>query len=100
MPVAALQRYVPAFRKSFRVEHVSGEGAYFFSEAGQLTLQPGAAETVASLIDGERSADDIATLLDGCLRPEDVHYALAMMEQSRLVYDVSADGDAGLRLWN
>ena len=100
MPLATAQQYIPAFRKSYRVEHVSGGGAYFFSEAGQLTLQPGAAEAVASLIDGERSADDIAGLLAGHLRPEDVHYALALMERNRLVYDSSVDRNADLRLWN
>jgi oxazoline/thiazoline synthase len=92
--------FVPAFRKAFRVEHVSGTGAYFFSETGQLTLQPGAAESVVGLIDGERSADDIATLLADRLRPEDVHYVLALMEQNRLIYDASVDGHPELRLWN
>jgi ribosomal protein S12 methylthiotransferase accessory factor len=92
--------FVPAFRKAFRVEHVSGRGAYFFSETGQLSLQPGAAETVVGLIDGERSADDIAALLADRLRPEDVHYALAVMEQNRLIYDASVDGRPELRLWN
>jgi ribosomal protein S12 methylthiotransferase accessory factor len=100
MSTTGAQPFVPTFRKSFRVEHVSGAGAYFFSETGQLTLQPGAAESVAGLIDGERSADDIATLLADRLRPEDVHCALAAMEQNRLIYDASVDGRPELRLWN
>jgi oxazoline/thiazoline synthase len=100
VPVTAAQSFVPAFRKSFRVEHVASEGAYFFSEAGQLTLAPGSVEAVAGLIDGRRSADDIASMLAGRLRPEEVHYALATMEQNRLVYDASVNGDGDLRLWN
>jgi ribosomal protein S12 methylthiotransferase accessory factor len=100
MPATAAQSFVPAFRKSFRVEHVSGEGAYFFSENRLLTLRPGAAEIVAGLIDGERSADDIAALLAGRLPTEDVHCTLAAMEQNRLIYDATVDSEAELRLWN
>lgn len=100
MPGTAAQSFVPAFRKSFRVEHVSGEGAYFFSETGRLILRPGAAESVAGLIDGKRSAGDIAALLAGRLRPEDVQRTLAAMEENRLIYDAAVDDRPELRLWN
>jgi ribosomal protein S12 methylthiotransferase accessory factor len=100
MGATQVQQFVPTFRKSFRVEHVSGEGAFFFGETGHLALQPGATEAVAGLIDGKRSADEIASLLATRMRPEDVHYALATMERSHLIYDASMDGDSELRLWN
>ena len=47
-----------------------------------------------------RSADDIAALLAKVPSREDVHYALALMERNRLVYDSSVDRNADLRLWN
>jgi oxazoline/thiazoline synthase len=66
-----------------------------------MTLSGPIMEAVSALVDGKRSADEIARSLAARFRPEDVYYALVMMEQSRMIYDAAANCDGGdLFLWN
>ena len=54
----------PQFKAHFHVEAVPGEGVFLLSEKSQAVLRGRLYEEVAPLIDGRRSADDIAGELD------------------------------------
>ena len=74
-----LQR--PQFKAHLRVESLPAQGLFLLSERRQTVLRGRLYELVAPLIDGVRSADAIAELLDGKLCPADVYYTLGQLEK-------------------
>jgi ribosomal protein S12 methylthiotransferase accessory factor len=76
----------PAFKPYFHVEAVPGEGAFLLSELGHFVLTGHLNDLVVPLIDGRRSADDIADALTQQAKMEEVFFALASLEnQGHLV---------------
>lgn len=82
----------PAFKPCFHLATVEDEGTFLLSEQGHFVLTGHLNDLVVPLIDGRRTADDIADHLRGAARMEEVYYALAMLEKSGHL--VEADDDA------
>jgi ribosomal protein S12 methylthiotransferase accessory factor len=78
---------IPAFRKSVRVDAIPGEGIIVSHEYGQMAFSGALEEGVASLIDGNRTADDIADMLAGRFPRENIHEALLSMQRQSIAYD-------------
>lgn len=58
-------------------------------------------EALAPLIDGERSADQIAQALSGQFRPEEIYDALLELARHNLIYDAAVvRDDPQLALWH
>jgi ribosomal protein S12 methylthiotransferase accessory factor len=71
----------PQFKAHFHVRTVPGEGVFLLSEKSQAVLRGRLYELVAPLIDGRRSADDLADQLDGRLSAAEVFHALGQLEK-------------------
>ena len=71
----------PQFKAHFHVEVVKGEGVFLVSEIGHSVLNGCLFETVAPLIDGRRSVDDIIDELQGQVSAAEVFYALTLLEK-------------------
>jgi ribosomal protein S12 methylthiotransferase accessory factor len=72
---------VPRFKAHLRVEGLPGEGIFLLSEKAPTLLRGRSYELIAPLIDGRRSADDIADELDGRLAAAEVYHVLRQLEQ-------------------
>jgi ribosomal protein S12 methylthiotransferase accessory factor len=70
----------PQFKAHIRVEVVKGEGVIVLSETGHAALDGQLFELVAPLIDGRRTADDIAEELQPQASCAEVYYALKILE--------------------
>src|SRR5262245_42334563 len=71
----------PQFKAHLHAEHLPGEGIMLFSERGQALLRGRLYESVAPLIDGRRSADEIAEELKGKISGAEVYHALRHLEK-------------------
>jgi ribosomal protein S12 methylthiotransferase accessory factor len=71
----------PTFKSHFRAECLPGEGVMVLSERGQTLLRGRLYESVAPLIDGRRSADEIAQQLQDAISPAEVYHALRHLEK-------------------
>jgi bacteriocin biosynthesis cyclodehydratase domain-containing protein len=67
----------PAFKAHLRVEIVPGEGVILLSEAGHAVLPGAVVALVAPLLDGRRTAAELAAVLSGQASPADIDEALA-----------------------
>ncbi len=94
----------PRFKAHFRVETVGGEGVFLLSEKGPTVLHGRLNEQVAPLIDGRRSADEIAEQLEGTLSAAEVYHALRHLEKKGYLAEgnglTSADGPALQAFWH
>lgn len=71
----------PTFKKYFHVEPVESEGIFLLSEFGHFVLTGRLNELVAPLIDGKRTADEIASLLSHEAPLAEIYYALILLCQ-------------------
>jgi ribosomal protein S12 methylthiotransferase accessory factor len=76
---------VPALRPQYRTEALERERVVLRSEDGSRVLEGRLCRLVVPLIDGRRSADEIAAKLEGEARPEEVYYTLLRLEQMGLL---------------
>ncbi len=86
----------PAVAPHCRLQTVPGEGALALSERGAKAFYGAAYELVVPLIDGRRSADDIADALDGRLDAATVYYVLNILEQRGCVAEATPEIPAAL----
>lgn len=89
---------VPAFRKSIQIDAVPREGIVIGHEAGHLILEGAMDQAILTLIDGERSCDEIADALADRFPYQHTYYALNWMERQGIIYDRSALDDGALPL--
>jgi len=80
----------PAFRPSFHVELADPDGVILLSEQAHFVLTGKLYCSLARLIDGSRSVDDIVDELETLATPAEVYYALTRLETQG--YVVEADG--------
>ncbi|MCP5197253.1 MAG: TOMM precursor leader peptide-binding protein [Gammaproteobacteria bacterium] len=66
---------------------IPGEGVYLVSETRRTFLAGRLYSLVVPLLDGRRSADDIAAVLDGCVEPAAVYFTLAKLEEKGYLVD-------------
>lgn len=71
----------PTFKKYFHVEPVDSEGVFLLSEFGHYVLTGKLNELVVPLIDGKRTADEIASLLSHEASLAEIYYALILLHQ-------------------
>jgi bacteriocin biosynthesis cyclodehydratase domain-containing protein len=71
----------PQFKAHFHVETVRDEGVFLISEVGHSVLNGRLFELVAGLVNGRRSADEIAEALRDKFSAAEVYYALILLEQ-------------------
>jgi len=81
----------PAVAPHCRLQTVSGEGALALSERGAKAFYGAAYERVVPLIDGCRSADDIADALAGSVDAATVYYVLNILEQRGCVAEATPE---------
>src|SRR5262249_32926305 len=70
----------PAFKAKYHIECVPGQGVFLLSENGSFVLEGVALQEVAPLIDGWRSAAEIAHLLRHKFPVREVYAALGLLE--------------------
>ncbi len=85
----------PRFKPHYHVERVEGEGVYLLSESEQRLLRGHLYEQVAPLIDGRRTAADIADHLQDRVAADDVNYALELLEQKGYLAEADDQLPAG-----
>jgi ribosomal protein S12 methylthiotransferase accessory factor len=81
----------PRFKAHFHVDVLEGEGTFLLSELGQAVLHGRLYEVLAPLLDGRRSADDLADQLRDQTDPARVYYALDQLERRGFLSE-STDG--------
>ncbi len=77
----------PRLRAHFHAEVIAGEGVFLLSEHGPARLYGDAFEHVVPLLDGTRSATDIAEALAERVPVPKVLYALALLEKGDYLED-------------
>lgn len=81
----------PSFNPCLHVESVSGHGTILLSERGHFMLTGHVYDMVLPLIDGQRTADEIADILAGRARMDEIYYALAVLERDGHLVEASDD---------
>src|SRR4051812_46535817 len=71
----------PQFKPHLRVDVIKGEGVFVSSDLGHSVLTGRVFESVASLIDGVRSTEDVVAALQPEISAAEAYYAVAMLEQ-------------------
>jgi ribosomal protein S12 methylthiotransferase accessory factor len=89
----------PQFKAHLRVEALPGEGVFLLSERSQTVLRGRLFELVAPLIDGRRSADDLADELDGRLSAAEVYHALRQLETKGYLAEANGSEPDGLHAY-
>src|SRR5687767_14460876 len=79
----------PIFKPCFHVERFGEEGVFLLTETSQVLLRGRLYCTLAPLLDGQRSTDELVDLLEEEATIAEVYYALARLEQQG--YIVEAD---------
>ena len=70
----------PIFSPAYRTR-ATDEGVVLVREDGYVVLDGTVCTALAPLLDGTRTADEIAAALDGTVPPEQVYFTLMMMER-------------------
>ena len=86
---------VPAFRSHYRVEALDRERVTLHSDDGLRVLNGRLCGLVVPLIDGLRNSAAIAEALEGQARPEEVYYALILLEQMGCIRQAGSTLPAG-----
>lgn len=73
------------FRPHVRPVAVAGAGVFLLRERGHRLLQGRLCEALVPLIDGQRSADEIAEVLEADFPAAEIYYALLKLEQNGYV---------------
>lgn len=71
----------PTFKKYFHIEPIESEGIFLLSEFGHFVLTGRLNELVVPLIDGKRTADEIASLLVNQASLAEIYYTLILLHQ-------------------
>lgn len=71
----------PRFRRHFHVDYTARDEVTLLSEGGPVRLEGPLLRRLAPLVDGRRSAEEIASSLAGELSPVDVAFGLAWLEE-------------------
>lgn len=79
----------PRFKHCLHIETVEPEGVFLLSEAGSFLLSGRLPQLVALLIDGDRTVDAIAELLQEQASAAEVYYALMLMEQKGYIVEAN-----------
>src|SRR5215204_3885369 len=79
----------PVFKPAWHLEIVPAEGVFLLAERDQVVLRGALYETLAPLLDGRRTADQIVDALAGTATPAEVYYALARLEQGGYVVEAA-----------
>lgn len=87
--------HIPRFRGHLRV-HCAADGVTLAHETGAVRLDAPLLRRLAPLIDGRRSAEEIARLLDGELSPVDVAFGLSWLEEQGYVVEAESRSPRGL----
>jgi ribosomal protein S12 methylthiotransferase accessory factor len=77
----------PQFKPHLHVEALAGVGVFLLSERGQAALRGRLYETVAPLIDGHRSTDELVEELEGRLSAAEVYHVLRHMEHKGYIVE-------------
>jgi bacteriocin biosynthesis cyclodehydratase domain-containing protein len=77
----------PAFKTHLQVELFPEEGVLILSEGEVVALYGPVYSQLAQLLDGKRSADEIASLLSSRVEPAKVYLALISMEERGLLFE-------------
>ena len=85
----------PQFKAHFHVEVVKGEGVFLVSEIGHSVLNGRLFETVAPLIDGRRTVDEIIDALQGQASAAEVFYAITLLEKKEYLSESDHSLPAG-----
>ncbi len=89
---------IPVFKEHLQPSVIPDEGVLVFSEDGATVLYGTLYNKIVPLIDGVRSADDIAETLSGEIDAARVYYALMLLEKKGLIAEqepVTKPGQAG-----
>lgn len=88
---------IPRFRPDLVASSIDGAGTFLLSETVPIVLNGRLNELVCPLIDGKRSADDIAAELSSTVSPAETYFALATLERRGLIIEAtpSAESPAG-----
>lgn len=91
----------PTFGLAYRVNVAPGTGVFFMSEAGEFVISGPVAETVAAMIDGSRTADQIVAAAAATCEEASVRGLLGELERQRIVFEAPASGDVAEQpFWN
>jgi ribosomal protein S12 methylthiotransferase accessory factor len=90
----------PTIRAGFHVDVVPGEAVAFVSENGSALVHDPVSQHAVALFDGIRTSYEIAELLRGVFRPDDVHAALAGLARAGLIVEAAGIPTATAALWS
>jgi ribosomal protein S12 methylthiotransferase accessory factor len=88
----------PAFSPRFRVE-VAPQGIYLLSEHDRLLLGAPIYKSLAPLLDGSRTVDEIVDAMERMASPAEVYYALDCLERQRLIVEPAGLAPARAAFW-
>ncbi len=87
----------PAFGRHLAVHVVDGDGVALLGERTSVVLAGGLYERLASLLDGTRSPDEVAELLENDHDAAEVYYAIALLAADGHVVDDADRTDVASR---
>jgi len=87
----------PAFGRHLAVHVVDGDGVALLGERASVVLAGGLYERLASLLDGTRSPDEVAELLENEHDAAEVYYAIALLAADGHVVDEADRTDLAAR---
>ena len=82
-----------------RIEPIEGDGLAMISERSQWLLRDRAAVATLRLIDGQRSSEEIATLLAGQAPAAEVYFALGRLENAGYLVEADDAAADGVAFW-
>ncbi|HEV8582708.1 MAG TPA: TOMM precursor leader peptide-binding protein [Thermoanaerobaculia bacterium] len=85
----------PRFRRHFHVDCSAAQEVTLFCESGPVRLESPLLRFLAPLIDGRRSAEEIARCLEKELSPIDVAFGLSWLEEQGYVVEAGDEAPAG-----
>ena len=87
---------VPRFRSDYHVSSIPGQGIFLLTEALPIVLNGEIYEAICPLIDGQRTASEIATALSDSVSAAEVYYGLAKLEERGFIEEAAAALDPGV----
>jgi bacteriocin biosynthesis cyclodehydratase domain-containing protein len=87
----------PAFARHLAIHVVDGDGVALLGERTSVVLAGGLYERLATLLDGTRTSDEVADLLENDHDPAEVYYAIALLASEGHVVDDDARSDLASR---
>lgn len=87
---------VPRFRSDYHVSSIPGQGIFLLTEALPTVLNGDIYEAVCPLIDGYRSAREIADTLADVVSAAEVYYGLAKLEERGFIEEAATALDQGI----